>query len=87
MNNRKNVHPSAVPQITVSEVTLQGSFPPSPSEKRHRKSQPKSRNLKNKARVLCPFLKKKGYCLKGSRCDFSHNFIQLDERGSKFPHK
>ena len=25
-----------------------------------------------KARYFCPFLRKKGYCLKGSRCDFSH---------------
>ena len=27
---------------------------------------------KNKATVPCPFLKRQGYCLKGSRCDFSH---------------
>ena len=55
MNIRKNVHPSGVPQITVSEVTLQSSFPPDLSEKRHTKSPPRSRNLKNKARVFCPF--------------------------------
>ena len=85
MDIHKNVHPSAVPQITVSEVTLQGSFSPGPSEKLHRKSPP-CRNLKNKARVFCPFLKRKGHCLKGSRCDFSHKFIPLDERGSKFQH-
>ena len=26
--------------------------------------------------VACPFLRKKGFCLKGSRCDFSHNVSQ-----------
>ena len=82
MDIHKSVHLSAVPQITVSEVTLQSSFPPGLSEKRHRKSPPRSRNLKNKARVFCPLLKRKGHCLKGSRCDFSHKFIPLDERGS-----
>ena len=82
----KNVHPSAVPQITVSEVTVQSSFPPGSSEKRHRKSPPRSRNIKTKVRVSCPFLKRKGHCLKGSRCDFSHKFIPLDDCGSKFQH-
>ena len=82
MDIHKSVHLSAVPQITVSEVTLQSSFPLGLSEKRHRKSPPRSRNLKNKARVFCPFLNRKGHCLKGSRCDFSHKFIPLDERGS-----
>ena len=24
--------------------------------------------------IPCPFLRKKGHCLKGSRCDFSHEF-------------
>ena len=80
----KDVHPSAVPQITISVVTLQGSFSPGPSEKRNRKSAPRSRNLKNKATVFCPFLKRKGYCLKGSRCDFSHKFTSCNERGLKF---
>ena len=86
MDIHKNVHPLAVPQITVSEVSFQGGFPLGPSEKRHRKPPPRSRNLKNKARVFCPFLKRKGHCLKGSRCDFSHKFIPLEERGSKLQH-
>ena len=86
MDIHKNVHPLAIPQITVSEVSSQGGFPLGPPEKRHRKPPPRSRNLKNKARVFCPFLKRKGHCLKGSRCDFSHKFIPLDEHGSKLQH-
>ena len=27
--------------------------------------------------VACPFLRKKGICLKGSRCDFSQNPVKL----------
>jgi hypothetical protein len=30
---------------------------------------------RTKASVQCPFLKRNGHCLKGSRCDFSHNFV------------
>ena len=34
-------------------------------------SQPKPKNL-----VSCPFLRRRGYCLKGQRCDFLHNDTQ-----------
>ena len=57
MDIPKDVNPSTVPQITVSEATLQGSFPLGPSEKLDRKSAPRSRNLKNKAIVFCSSLK------------------------------
>jgi hypothetical protein len=30
---------------------------------------------RTKASVQCPFLKRNGRCLKGSRCDFSHNYV------------
>ena len=33
--------------------------------------------------VPFPFLKRRGHRLKGSRCDFSHQFTTLNERGSK----
>ena len=48
--------------------------PPHPSEKREGKTTPSSVNLKEKAGVPCPFLKKRGHCLKGDKRDFSHKF-------------
>ncbi len=45
--------------------------PPHPSEKREGKTTPSSVNLKEKARVPCPFLKKRGHC---DKSDFSHKF-------------
>ena len=33
-----------------------------------------SKNPTQKHVVPCPYLRKKGHCLKGSRCDFSHQF-------------
>ena len=89
MDTPRDVHPPATPQvtvpevITVPEVMIPGSSP-GLSGNRDRKSAPRNRNLRNKARVFCPFLKRKGHCLKGSRCDFSHKFTPFNERGSKF---
>ena len=39
-------------------------------------SQPKPKNL-----VPCPFLCRRGYCLKGPRCDFLHNDTQSSTSG------
>ena len=39
-------------------------------------SQPKPKNL-----VPCPFLRRRGYCLKGPRCDFLHNDTQSSTSG------
>ena len=33
-----------------------------------------SKNPTQKHPVPCPYLRKKGHCLKGPRCDFSHQF-------------
>ena len=38
---------------------------------------------KEKALVPCPFLKRKGHCLKGPRCDFLHNNVLLTVCGPK----
>ena len=46
--------------------------PPHPSEKREGKTTPTGVNLKEKACVPCPFLKKRGHCLKGDK--FSRKF-------------
>ena len=35
----------------------------------------RNQHERTKASVQCPFLKRNGHCLKGSRCDFSHNFV------------
>ena len=89
MDTPRDVHPPATPQatvpevITVPEVMIPGSSP-GLSGNRDRKSALRNRNLRNTARVFCPFLKRKGRCLKGSRCDFSHKFTPFIERGSKF---
>ena len=40
--------------------------------------QPKPKNL-----VPCPFLRRRGYCLKGSRCDFLHNDTQSSTSGAQ----
>jgi hypothetical protein len=91
-NNVIYITPQTNPQFTEPEVTKSivtqpdvtlGSFPPYPSEKREEKTTSSSTNLKEKARVPCPFLKKRGHCLKGDRCDFSHNFTPLHECRSK----
>ena len=89
MDTPRDVHPPATPQatvpevITVPEVMIPGSSP-GLSGNRDRKSASRNRNLRNKARVFCPFLKRKGHCLKGSRRDFSHKFTPFNKRGSKF---
>ena len=91
-NNVIYITPQTNPQFTEPEVTKSivtqpdvtlGSFPPYPSEKREEKTTSSSTNLKEKARVPCPFLKKRGHSLKGDRCDFSHNFTPLHECSSK----
>ena len=85
----RDVHPPATPQITVPElitapkVMIPGSLP-GLSGNRDRKPALRNRNSRNKARVFCPFLKRKGHCLKGSRCDFSYKSTSFNERGSKF---
>ena len=43
-------------------------------------SQPKPKNL-----VPCPFLRRRGYCLKGSRCDFLHNDTPSSTSGVQSP--
>ena len=89
MDSPRGVHPPASPQITVPEVItdpevmIPGSLP-GHSGKCDRKPAPINKNLRNKARVFCPFLKRKGHCLKGCRCDFSYTFTSFNERGSKF---
>ena len=47
-----------------------------------RKTTPSNVNLQEKARVPCLFLKKRGYCLKGDKCDFSHKFTLPHKRES-----
>jgi hypothetical protein len=49
--------PEVTKSIVTQPVTL-GSFPPYPSEKREEKKKSSSTNLKEKARVPCPFLKR-----------------------------
>ena len=38
---------------------------------------------KEKALIQCPFLQRRGYCLKGPRCDFSHKNISATAREPK----
>ena len=89
MDTPGDVHPLATPQITVLEVVtvpevmIPGSLP-GLSGNRDRKPAPRNRYLRNKVQVFCPFLKRKGHCLKGSRCNFLHKFTSFNERGSKF---
>ncbi len=59
--------------------------PPHPSEKREGKTTPSSVNLKEKACVPCPFLKKRGHCLKGDKCDFLHKFTLPHKLQNKIP--
>ena len=66
MDTPGDVHPPATPQITVPEVitapevVIPGSLP-GLSGNRDRKPASRNRNLRNKACVLCPFLKRKGH--------------------------
>ena len=89
MDTPRDVHPPATPQITVAEVItapkvmIPGSLP-GLSGNCDRRPVFRNRNSRNKARVFCSFLKRKGHCLKCSRCDFSRKSTSFNERGSKF---
>jgi hypothetical protein len=42
---------------------------------------PANTDKTKKALVACPFLKRRGYCLKGHRCDFLHENVLPGTRG------
>ena len=88
----KRTQPTETDEVNDADMSIVNEIPShnSTNERIQTKDLPsngisKSEYLKPKHCVPCPFLQKKGYCLKGARCDFFHNinpqqFVQSNGR-------
>jgi hypothetical protein len=77
-----------------SLITIENPFPKQNPTQNYYNRDPNKNNIDSantgktkKALVACPFLKRRGYCLKGHKCDFLHENVLPGTRGKTSPQK